>query len=118
MFFDVFDEKVTDNAIKIPFSLDGQECRVYCMKDVENIVFVQIWKKSDIKKAEENEKDFEVLSFFDTVINEKKFILPEEFLKYIGEEIEVRISGVVDYIDILKKSDFKDMDNIDELLDF
>ena len=120
MFYGTYDVLVKDNSVNIPFELENEKCKIYCMRDVENIVFLQVWKASDSDKILEYEKDFEILCSYEQVINEKNFVFPKEFSDYLGEEKNVCISGVVDYIDIIKKSDFKELsdEEIDELLDF
>lgn len=120
MFYGTYDVLVKDNSVNIPFELGSKKCKIYCMRDVENIVFLQVWKIEDIEKAKDFSKDFEILCSYEQVIDEKKFVLPKEFSDYLGEEKNVRISGVVDYIDIIKESDFKELsdEEIDKLLDF
>ncbi len=120
MFYGTYNVKVKDNTVNIPFEFENKKCVIYCMKDVENIIFLQVWKIEDIKKAKDFSKDFEILCSYEQVIDEKKFVLPKEFSDYLGEEKNVRISGVVDYIDIIKESDFKELsdEEIDKLLDF
>ena len=120
MFYGTYNVLVKDNSVNIPFELGNEKCKIYCMCDVENIVFLQVWKISDSVKTLEYEKDFEILCSYEQVIDEKNFVLPKEFLDYLGEEKNVRISGVIDYIDIIKESDFKELsdEEIDKLLDF